>query len=149
MGYNSTASTLTLTAKLTPIGRQKILTNSIGVISRFSLGDSDANYNTIFPLTTGNVPATGGDIGPDSSATNSTNDNLQIRSWLWFSPTNRFKYVEAQSGQLAVSTESLGMVTISGTSLTHDSLTRTNYTDEMTNLFYTFGLPITTTEQSY
>jgi high-affinity K+ transport system ATPase subunit B len=55
MGYNTTP-TQTLIAKLTPLGRQLLVTSNT-LITSFSLGDSDANYNALLPLTTGQIPA--------------------------------------------------------------------------------------------
>jgi hypothetical protein len=151
MGYISSANTLTLVAKLTPYGRQSILTNSIGIISKFALGDSDANYNTQYPLTTGNIPATGGDIGPDSGATTSTFGNITLRSKLKYAlnSDNPYKLVTPNSGTVSVMTESLGISTISGSNLTHNLVNRTDYTDMMGNLYFSFGLPISETDKSY
>jgi hypothetical protein len=42
----------TLIAKLTPLGRQLLVTSNNTLITSFSLGDSDANYNALLPLTT-------------------------------------------------------------------------------------------------
>jgi hypothetical protein len=42
MGYNTTAATQTLIAKLTPLGRQLLVTSNNTLITSFSLGDSDA-----------------------------------------------------------------------------------------------------------
>jgi high-affinity K+ transport system ATPase subunit B len=53
MGYNTTAATQTLIAKLTPLGRQLLVTSNNTLITSFSLGDSDANYNALLPLLLG------------------------------------------------------------------------------------------------
>jgi hypothetical protein len=58
-GY-TTAATQTLIAKLTPLGRQLLVTSNNTLITSFSLGDSDANYNALLPLTTGQIPAESG-----------------------------------------------------------------------------------------
>ena len=70
MGFLNTATTTTLTAKLTPLGRQKLVSTNNSLISYFSLGDSDANYNTSELLTTGEVPAISGDYGANASYSN-------------------------------------------------------------------------------
>lgn len=44
MGFIPNATTTTLTAKLTPIGRQLLRSTNNNLITKFSLGDSDANY---------------------------------------------------------------------------------------------------------
>ena len=82
MGFNTTATTTTLTAKLTPIGRQQLVSNNTSLISGFSLGDSDANYYASEALTTGEVPSEGGSISSTSGTTNSTPTNVTIRSSL-------------------------------------------------------------------
>ena len=150
MGFITSATSLTLTAKLTPLGRQKILSDSIGVITKFSLGDSDANYTVQNPLLTGYVPGIGGSVGPDSGTTNSTYDNITLRSKLYYNTLGAtYKNVEPNSGKLSVSTESLGLTTVSGTNLTHNLIDRTDTSDALGNLFFSFGLPITDTDKVY
>lgn len=66
MGYILSSDTITLNAYLTPLGRDRILSKDLNnkVVTSFSLGDSDMNYNINDPLTTGNVPdLTGDDTG--------------------------------------------------------------------------------------
>lgn len=63
MGYILSSDTITLNAYLTPLGRDRILSKDLNnkVVTSFSLGDSDMNYNIVDPLTTGNVPDLTGD----------------------------------------------------------------------------------------
>ena len=68
MGFNN--STTVLTAKLTPLGRQRLMTSTNNLITKFSLGDSDANYNATLNLTTGEIPGYGGDLTSPSGLTN-------------------------------------------------------------------------------
>ena len=62
MGFVGSASTLSLTAKMTPYGKSLLLSQpASAIIKKFSLGDSDANYYTSVALTTGQVPEISGD----------------------------------------------------------------------------------------
>jgi hypothetical protein len=63
MGYINSGTSLSLTAKLTPIGRQKLILTNNNLISAFSLGDSDANYYAALPLISGQIPGNGGNVG--------------------------------------------------------------------------------------
>jgi hypothetical protein len=150
MGFNSTANTTTLTAKLTPLGRQRLISTNNGLISTFSLGDSDANYYAALPLTTGEVPSAGGDIGPNSTNSNSTAQNAQLKSTLIVNPsgTSR-KAVETQSSTISTESVNIGVTTISGSNITHVSINRNDSNiDSYVNLFYSFGLPLTTTDDT-
>jgi hypothetical protein len=108
MGFINSADTLTVLAKLTTIGRQRLLLNSSSLISYFSLGDSDANYNVEYPLTTGQIPVLGGDLTTTSAATNSMDNNYELRSKLIKGSTtvqtlttqNTIKLVEASSSAI-------------------------------------------------
>jgi hypothetical protein len=150
MGFNSTANTTTLTAKLTPFGRQRMVSTNNGLISTFSLGDSDANYNVALPLSTGRVPSLGGDIGPNSTNSNSTAQNFQLKSTLIVNPSGSSrKSVETQSSTISTESVTLGSTTISGANITQIAINRNNSnTDGNVNLFYSFGLPLTTTDDS-
>ena len=97
MGFNTTANTITLTAKLTPIGRQRLVSTNNALISSFSLGDSDANYNVPLTLTTGQIPAEAGEIGSNASVSNSTTLNANIKSRLIVNNGSLTKPVENQS----------------------------------------------------
>jgi hypothetical protein len=145
MGYNSTATTLTLTAKLTPIGRQRLVSNSSGLIKTFALGDSDANYFTKLVLPTGSVPSISGDLGLNSSISNSTPNKTSLKNTLIINSSGLLrKAVGTQSTNILTENEALGFTTISGSSLSFKTINRNDIaTDENTNLFYSFGLPIT------
>lgn len=146
MGYNSTASTLSLTAKLTPLGRQRFVTNTNQtLITSFSLGDSDANYYATNLLTTGQVPAEAGEIGPNSTISNSTTGNATLKSLLIATASGSLtKLVENKSNGVNMDVLSNGQVTISGSNISYNTINRNDYnTDSLVNLYYTFGLPIT------
>lgn len=145
MGYNSTATTQSLIAKLTPLGRQLMVSTNTGLITGFSLGDSDANYNAVVPLATGQVPTEAGTVGPNASVSNSTTQIASIRSFLIVNSgvSSLVKPVESQSSQLSADIISNGTQTISGTNITTNLVDRNNYaTDSLVNLLYSFGLPL-------
>jgi len=144
MGFNTTASTTTLTAKLTPIGRKLLVSNNNSLITTFALGDSDANYRVSLPLTTGEVPSSGGDIGPNNTVTNSIGGLTQLRSLLVVNPSGSLvKSVESQSINISTEILSNGQVVVTGSNLTHNFIDRNdNNIDPLVNLYYTFGLPL-------
>jgi hypothetical protein len=144
MGFITTAVTTTLTAKLTPIGRQRLVSTNNSLISTFSLGDSDANYYAASPLSSGQIPAEAGDVGANSSASNSTAQNVSIKSYLIVNKSGVLrKPVETSSTVVSTDLLTNGSVTVSGSSLTKNVINRNNYnTDALTNLFYSFSLPL-------
>lgn len=147
MGYNSTATTLTLTAKLTPIGRQKLITTNNSLIKTFSLGDSDANYYTKLPLLTGEIPSISGNIGLNNTVSNSTAPSIGIKSSLIVNSSGLInKTVASQSNNVLTEYLPVGFTTISGSNLNYSTIVRTDYTDNKTNLYYSFGLPIKTAD---
>ena len=73
MGFIGSATTVTIRARLTKLGRQKILTNSNTIFSHFIIGDSDANYYTSELLPAGTVPTTSGNL---AYLTGTTSDNI-------------------------------------------------------------------------
>jgi hypothetical protein len=150
MGFNSTATTLTLTAKLTPIGREKLISNNNTLITSFSLGDSDANYNAALALTTGQVPTDSGDIGPNNSTSNSTFSNINLRSVLILSENGVLKKsVERESSNISKEKIPNGQVIVSGGNLSQTIVNRNDFaTDSLVNLFYSFGLSLTSVEDA-
>jgi hypothetical protein len=145
MGYNSTATTLNLTAKLTPLGRQKMISTNNNLIRAFSLGDSDANYYTNLTLSTGEVPSTSGDIGANNTISNSTAKSNGLKSVLIVNASGLLtKPVVSQSINILTDTLSNTFTTVSGTSLSYSIIDRGNVdSDSLVNLFYSFGLPLT------
>jgi hypothetical protein len=144
MGYNTTATTTTLTAKLTPIGRKKLISTNSNLITSFSLGDSDANYYAVLPLVTGEVPTNGGNIGPFTATTNSVGPNIVIKSMLLVNGGGATqKNVEAQSSVITTGYQAIGQTTISGTNTSQVVVNRDNFnTDPLVNLYYSFNLPL-------
>jgi hypothetical protein len=145
MGYNSTATTITLTARLTPIGRERMISTNNGLIKTFSLGDSDANYYTNLTLSTGQVPSIAGNIGVNNSISNSTTRAVGLKNALIVNSSGLLtKAVATKSSSILSEYEAVGYTTVSGNNLTYSVINRTDYTtDAKTNLYYSFGLPIT------
>ena len=144
MGYLQSASTLTLTAKLTPLGRKKLVSNNNALIKTFSLGDSDANYYATNVLGSGQVPGLGGDIGPFSSLSNSTTQTIGLRSVLMVNTSGAlYKPVAPQSYTILSDIKNIGVTTASGSNITQAIVDRSNNsTDSLVNLFYSFGLSL-------
>lgn len=150
MGFISSAYTLTLTAKLTPVGRQRLISTNNALISTFSLGDSDANYNVPLTLSTGQVPSMGGDVGANASVSNSTAQIANIKSPLIVNSSGLIKKsVEKQSTFISYDILSNGTTTLSGSSLSFNVIDRNNYnSDSLVNLFYSFNLPLNSTDDT-
>jgi len=144
MGYNSTASTITLTARLTPIGRQRLVSTNNALIKTFSLGDSDANYNTDLTLSSGEMPGFGGALGVGSGASNSTTSSIDLSSRLIVNPTGTiFKAVSPKSSTIITQTNSLGSKIIASPYITINYINRNDLTtDPLVNLYQTFGLSL-------
>lgn len=149
MGYITSANTTTLTAKLTPIGRKKLISSNNELITSFSIGDSDANYRCPLLLTSGSVPATGGSIGPLNTITNSVGEKVGINSYLLVNGTGTTKKpVEPQSSQIIINNVPIGLTTVSGTYITQNVVSQSNNnTDPLVNLFNSLNLPINSTSK--
>jgi hypothetical protein len=150
MGYNSTATTLTLNAKLTPFGRQKMVSTNNALIKTFSLGDSDANYNTSLILGTGEVPSLAGNIGVNNTISNSTTQNVGIKNVLIVNNSGQVtKPVSSQSINILSEIKHNGYTTISGSNLTQEVINRNDLTtNPLVNLYYSFGLPLNSTDDT-
>jgi hypothetical protein len=150
MGYNTTAATQTLIAKLTPLGRQLLVTSNNTLITSFSLGDSDANYNALLPLTTGQIPAESGELLINGLQSNSTQVNTRIKSLLKFDTNGALqKPVESQSSLVTSETITNGQTLISGANISQITVARSNFlTDSYVNLFYSFGLPLNSVDDN-
>lgn len=150
MGYQPTTTTATLTAKLTPLGRQLLVTNTNSLITKFALGDSDANYNTTGLLGSGEVPAIGGNIGPNNTTSNSSSSDVSIRYPLMVDGLGgNLKNVDPASINVTnVMLKNGQVVNISGANITQSIINKSNFTtDPLTNLFVSFGLPITESQK--
>ena len=144
MGLISTANTITITAKLTKAGRERIIEESNTIISNFVLGDSDANYKTNAVLGTGLIPADSGDLGENGGVNNNIAEGINIKNTLYLANTQKkLKPVERGSYQLRGEVVNLGETIVSGTNLTFLSLNREYTLGDKTNYFKSLSLPIT------
>jgi hypothetical protein len=148
MGYITTATTTTLRAKLTPLGRKKLIMTNNNLVTSFSLGDSDANYYAALPLTTGEVPSNSGDIGPYSSVSNSVAPNVGIKSLLLVNSTGALKKaVEPESNQVTTEYVAVGSTVISGSYITQNIINRNDQnTDSLVNLYYSLNLSLNSSD---
>lgn len=147
MGFNNTTTSVNLVAKLTPLGRQRLVSTNNALITSFSLGDSDANYYASLPLNSGEVPSLCGNVGPVNVSGNSVTTNVNLRSFLVVNANGiTKKSVEPQSINIITETISNGQTTTTNSDLTKIIIDRNNLsTDSYVNLFYSFGLPLNTT----
>ena len=146
MGFIDSGATFTIKGKLTPVGRQLLITNTNTLINTFALGDSDADYTVLSGLTNGQIP----DFSGDKNTTNNGGGNYNFRSVLFYNGTSTVKPVETSSLSINTSFSYLGVTTVeySGGSITHNKINRlSGTTDVLTNLFYSFGLPKSDNEQ--
>lgn len=150
MGFSDSADTVTLIAKLTPFGRRSLLGgNSTNVITHFSIGDSDANYNAELPLESGEVPVAAGSIGVNNTLGNGVVDSGFRSNVLADRVGGIRKRVEPNSTRITTNESLLGQDTVGYTALTHDIVDRTDIeTDSLVNLFHPLGLPITETDKT-
>jgi len=148
MGFLASASTVTLTAKLTPFGRQQLLLNSNSIITKFSLGDTDANYYIDEPLENGKVPTMAGEVGPNNTISNGLYHDSDIKSPIIVNALGDIKKnIQVGSNAVVITPLFNGITTLSGASLTQLTIDRTDANDGNSNLFHTFGLPITQAQQ--
>lgn len=141
MGYLS-GNTINLKAKLTPIGRQRLVTGNNTLISSFSLGDSDALYTCYSGLTFNQVPGFGGDNG--GLSVNNSPSNYSLKSTLYVDSSTSKKQVEAASMSITSKFTNLGYKTIaySGGGITQNLVSLDDISsDTLVNLFYSFSLP--------
>jgi hypothetical protein len=143
MGYNTLTQTTTLTAKLTPLGRQRMMSNNNGLIKSFSLGDSDANYNTKSILISGEIPSIGGEIGVNNTINNSSSKITTLRSKLIVnSDGGENKAVSTNSSSVFTETISNGLTSIDFNFIEKNVVNRSSINNSLVNLFNTFGLPL-------
>lgn len=138
MGFLDTATTITITAKLTKNGRERMLKETNTIFSHFTLGDSDANYRTSKSLPTGTIPTTGGNLGGINNA-----DDAVISSKIYIgNSTQTVKPVEPNSSEIRTTLDMMGENVVSGSSLTFLKINKNDNTSAFTNLFRSFSLPI-------
>jgi hypothetical protein len=136
MGFISTATTITLTAKLTNTGRKRLLKENNNILSHFMLGDSDANYQTSATLPTGKIPTDSGSQGVGG-------DESIVKSKLYVNNTSiTKKAVKSGSNLIDTSTSNVGQSVVITSNLTYIILNKNNTSTDVTNLFKSLNLPI-------
>ena len=143
MGFISSATTVSITAKLTLAGRQRLLTQSNQILTHFVLGDSDANYQTSGILSSGLVPANSGDLGENGGVNDNIDVGVGIKNKLYLSNTQiTIKSVESGSNVITNTTVPLGETVVSGDNLTYTIIDKNDRTSSFTNYFESLRLPI-------
>jgi len=143
MGFISSATTVSITAKLTLAGRQRLLTQSNQILTHFVLGDSDANYQTRGILSSGLVPANSGDLGENGGINDNIDVGVGIKNKLYLSNTQiTIKSVESGSNVITNTTVPLGETVVSGDNLTYTVIDKNDKTSSFTNYFESLRLPI-------
>lgn len=150
MGFNNSSANISLVAKLTPLGRQRFATNAEKtLITSFALGDSDANYYATNYLTTGQIPAESGNVGANGTISNSTAPVAGLKSFLINSNGISTKTIDAKNTSIVSNQVYNGLVTVTSANLSQDYVDRADYnTDSLVNLFYSFGLPLNSANDS-
>jgi len=143
MGFINSATTITITARLTLLGREKLIQNNNTIFSHFVLGDSDANYNTSVVLTTGKIPVNSGDLGYNASVNDNISEGVGINSKLYVTtaPATK-KTVEPGSSALELTLRLVGETTVSGSNITYVNIVKSATSVDYTNLFKSLSLPI-------
>lgn len=149
MAFITSASTVTLTAKLTPFGRQQLLQNTNSIISHFSLGDSDANYRATDELNFGDVPASAGQMSVDGTLANSVTNGVSIKYKVLVNNQGlTMKEIENSPNKVTTTEKKIGQTIITGDTRVFTMDRTQSLTQPLTNLFTSVGLPITETQQN-
>ena len=148
MGFLNNNVDLTIYAKLTPYGRQQLLKSNTSLISKFTLGDSDANYGVDMTLGSGSVPTISGDLAVGNFTNNSSSDKFKIRDIVPYLTGKTYKAVELGSTDVYSEKVKNGYITLMDTGVNQFFADRT-LDESYANLFKTFGLPITAADKTY
>jgi len=146
MGFQASATSVTIRARLTKLGRQRLIENSNTVFSHFIIGDSDANYYTSELLPSGMVPVNSGNLAYISG---STSDNIAegvgVNSKLYrtISP-DTLKPIQGSSSALIPTLRLIGETTVSGDNVSYVTISKSATTSAFTNLFKSLSLPLST-----
>ncbi len=143
MGFINSATTITITARLTKLGRERLIQNNNNIFSHFILGDSDANYTTSVILPSGKIPVNSGDLGYNGSTNDNIAEGVGVNSKLYVTtaPTTK-KSVEPGSSALELTLRLVGETTVSGSNLTYVNIVKSGTSSDFTNLFKSLSLPI-------
>ncbi len=148
MGFISNGSeNIKIVTKLTPYGRQQILRNSnTNVIKYFSLGDSEANYQSPLSLNDGEIPV----IGGNQTGGFTMSDGYDIKNKIFVDNIgNTKKAVGADSSTINVGKTKVGQKTLDNTKLQQFKIDRRDFnSDNRVNWLYSLGLPITNSDKA-
>lgn len=148
MGFISNVnSEIKLVAKLTPYGRQQILSNSnTNVVKFFSLGDSEANYHSPLGLIEGEIPV----IGGNATETLTMADDYEIKHKIIVDTVgNTKKAVENNSNVINITKERIGQRIVDTTKIAQYIVNRNDFnSDGRVNWLYGFGLPVTENDKT-
>jgi hypothetical protein len=148
MGFLNNNIDLTIYAKLTPYGRQQLLKSNTSLITKFSLGDSDANYNVDSVISTGSMPTISGNLAVGNFNNNSSSSNFKIKNVIPYLTGKSFKAVELGSTEVYNERNKNGYVSLIASQVTQFFAER-NVDNNYANLFKTFGLPITAADKTF
>lgn len=147
MGFLDNTFGINVVAKLTPAGRKKIVTSGNDLIAYFKLGDSDRYYGVYQGLQGGEIPSIAGNAF--GQTVNNGGVNYVLRSTLKFDGKTDRKPVDTSSIKVNSTIISLGYKTINYSDglISQDVVDINDFaTDRLVNLFYSFGLPITSND---
>jgi len=143
MGFINSATTVSIRARLTNLGRERLLTGNNTIFSHFILGDSDANYNTESILLTGRIPVDSGDLGSGNNTNDNISANVDINSKIFVTVAPVIKKtVEPNSSSVSLIVSEIGETTLTGSNLTYLQIDKTNTSSMNTNYFKSLSLPI-------
>lgn len=143
MGFINSATTVTIRARLTNLGRERLLTGNNTIFSHFILGDSDANYNTESILITGRIPVDSGDLGNDNGTNDNISENVDVNSKIFVTVAPIIKKtVEPNSSAVSLIVSEIGETTLTGSNLTYLQIDKNDTSSENTNYFKSLSLPI-------
>jgi hypothetical protein len=143
MGFVPTGDSITVRARLTKKGRQKLLNSNSSIFSHFVLGDSDANYNTDQLLPKGKIPVNSGNLGAGGAENDNIYEGVNVKSKLYVTTSPITKKLISTNDLVPSQITVVGENTLSGDNLTFTYITKSANTEDTTNYFSTLSLPIT------
>lgn len=149
MAFTNNITNIEVTAKLTPYGRQQLLSSSSGdLIKKFTLGDSDANYFTSESLDFGEVPNSSGSLGFDNTQLNSVHSLVDIKSKIFYNSKGGFYKPVPSDSNKVLSTLKFSDVNTYITSITdYKLISKDDFNSSDINLLSSIYQPITETQK--
>lgn len=149
MAFTNNTPNIEVTAKLTPYGRQQLLSSNSGdLIKKFTLGDSDANYFSNSLLNYGEVPNTSGSVGFDNSLSNSVHSLVDIKNKIYYNASGSFfKAVPSDSNKVISTIKFANPSTYSSSVSDIKLINKSDFNNSDINLLSSINQPITETEK--